>query len=335
MSESLGVLTNVGRIGLGCMGMSEFYGATDEAGSIATIHQSLEQGANMLDTADIYGYGDNEVLVGKAIRSSSVARDKIVLATKFGILRKREDPKFRGMSGSAAYVKQACDASLKRLGLDTIDLYYVHRIEGQVPIEETVSAMADLVKEGKVRALGLSECGPETLKRAHGVHPISAVQSEYSLWSRDVEQSVLPTCKALGIAFVPYSPLGRGFLSGAIKSRADFSADDFRLGQPRFSADNFASNLSIVSKLSEIAVAKQITPSQLALAWVLAQQAVQGVSIFPIPGTKQVRYLKENLAALKIELSPADLASINAASPAAEIAGQRYADMRFVNIESA
>jgi aryl-alcohol dehydrogenase-like predicted oxidoreductase len=332
--QTLGPMT-VGSIGLGCMGMSEFYGATDEVESIATIHRALDLRCNLLDTADIYGHGDNEILVGRAIRSWHGRRDQIVVASKFGILRKRDDPGYRGISGQAAYVRQACEASLQRLGLDVIDLYYIHRVDRTIPIEETVGAMADLVRQGKVRALGISECGPQTLRRAHVVHPITAVQSEYSLWTRDVEQSILPLCKELGIAFVPYSPLGRGFLSGEIKSRSDFSADDFRRHMPRFSEANFAGNLRVVAKLNELALAKGVTASQLALAWVLARGREYGLTVLPIPGTKRIRYLEQNIQAAKIVLTQAELSAIADVDVDSVITGNRYGDMQFVNIESA
>lgn len=332
--KQLGTLT-VGAIGLGCMGMSEFYGVTDETENLATLHRALELGCNFLDTADIYGHGDNEELVGRAIRDWQGGRDQIVVASKFGILRKREDPGYRGISGQAAYVRRACDASLKRLGLDVIDLYYVHRVDRTIPIEETIGAMADLVRAGKVRDLGISECGPNTLRRAHAVHPITALQSEYSLWSRDVEQSILPLCRELGIAFVPYSPLGRGFLSGEIKSRSDFSADDFRRHMPRFSQENFASNLQVVSKVNELARAKGVSASQLALAWVLAQGQAYGLTVVPIPGTKRIRYLEQNIQAADVSLTAEDMADIAKVDVRSSIAGNRYGDMKFVNIESA
>jgi len=307
----------VSAMGLGSMGMSEFYGAGDEAESIATIHHALDLGVTFLDTADVYGVGRNEQLVGKAIRSR---RKEVFLATKFGILRDPEGGLPRGISGKPDYVRQACEASLKRLGADVIDLYYQHRVDPATPIEDTVGAMADLVKQGKVRFLGLSEAAPATIRRAHAVHPISALQSEYSIWTRDPEDGGLATVRELGIGFVPYSPLGRGFLTGEIQRFEDFAADDYRRFQPRFQGENFSKNLDLVKKVSAIAREKGATASQLALAWVLAQ----GDDIVPIPGTKRRKYLEENWAANEIRLTAADLGRIDAVAPRGAVAGDRY-----------
>jgi len=315
----------VSDMGLGCMGMSEFYGAGDEKESLATIDRALELGVTFLDTADMYGIGKNEELVGRALRGR---RDRFVLATKFGVVR-GNDPTQRGVSGRPEYVRTACEASLKRLGIDTIDLYYQHRVDPNTPIEETIGAMAELVREGKVRYLGLSEASPATMRRAVAVHPIAALQTEYSLWSRDPEDEILPTCRELGIGFVAYSPLGRGFLSGQIKSFDDFAPEDFRRFSPRFQGENFAKNLALVEQIEAIAAEKQCKPSQLALAWVMAQ----GDDIVPIPGTKRRSYLEENAGASQLTLSPADLARIDVVAPKDAAAGARYpeAAMRFVN----
>ncbi|BBD80799.1 aldo-keto reductase [Aerosticca soli] len=297
--------------------MSEFYGKGDEAESIATIHRALELGITLLDTADMYGPFTNEVLVGKAIRGR---RDQVVLATKFGNVR-GEHGEFLGVRGDPAYVRQACEASLKRLGVDTIDLYYQHRVDPKVPIEDTVGAMAELVREGKVRYLGLSEAAPATIRRAHAVHPISALQTEYSLWSRDVEAAVLPTVRELGIGFVAYSPLGRGFLTGRFKRFEDLPEDDYRRHSPRFQGENFARNLALVAAVERMAAAKGCTSAQLALAWVLAQ----GEDIVPIPGTKRRERLEENVGALQVHLSRDDLAELDRILPPGAAAGERYA----------
>ena len=309
--------------GLGCMGMSEFYGSSDEGEAIATILRALDLGVTFLDTADMYGPFTNEKLVGRAIAGR---RDEVVLATKFGNQR-GEDGSFLGINGKPDYVRAACDASLQRLGVEHIDLYYQHRVDKTVPIEETVGAMAELVEQGKVRYIGLSEASPETIRRAHAVHPISALQTEYSLWTRDPEEAVLPTVRELGIGFVAYSPLGRGFLSGAITKPEDLAEGDFRRNNPRFQGANFDKNLELVERVREIAAERDVTPGQMALAWLLHQ----GEDIVPIPGTKRREYLEENAAASEISLSADELERIDEAAPAGVTAGDRYPDMSSID----
>jgi aryl-alcohol dehydrogenase-like predicted oxidoreductase len=315
----------VSALGLGCMGMSDVYGAHDDAESTATLHHALDVGLNFLDTADVYGPHTNEELIGRALRGR---REQAFLATKFGFVRNPADPNEREINGSPAYVRAACEASLKRLQVEHVDLYYLHRIDRRVPIEETVGAMAELVRAGKVRYLGLSEVAPQTLERASRVHRITALQSEYSLWTRDPEDGVLATCRRLDIALVPYCPLGRGFLTGAIKTPDEFAADDYRRDNPRFQGENFARNLALVEKVRSLARDKGCTPAQLALAWVLAQW----MHVVPIPGTRRIRNLDENIGALDVRLTAQDLQSINALFPAHAAAGDRYAQgmMRLV-----
>jgi len=305
------------QLGLGCMGMSEFYGTTNDAESLKTLHRAVELGITLWDTADAYGPHLNEILLGRALKG---IRKQITLATKFGIVRDPANPQTRGLSGKPEYVKAACEASLKRLDTAVIDLYYLHRVDPATPIEETVGAMADLVNAGKIRGIGLSEVSATTIRKAHAVHPLTAIQSEYSLWTRDPENEVLQTCKELGIAFVAYSPLGRGFLTGQIKSFDDFEPNDYRRFSPRFQGENFQKNLDLVNKLEQLAAQKGCTASQLALAWVMAQDE----NIFPIPGTKRIKYLEENAGALNVQFTQEELKTINAIAPKDVAAGMRY-----------